>query len=65
MGHPSGPGRHCPLCGRSYVPVDAVVVLPAPRHEVEQTVVPWVADDSPRLEVEAFALLSSLASDSD
>lgn len=65
VGHPSGPGRHCPLCGRDYVPIEAVVVLPAPRYEVEQPVAPWVGDNSPRLEVEAFALLSSLASDSD
>jgi hypothetical protein len=47
------------------VPIEAVVVLPAPRYEVEQPVAPWVGDNSPRLEVEAFALLSSLASDSD
>lgn len=65
VGHPSGPGKHCPLCGRAYVPIESVVVIPAPRQAFDQPVVPWVRDDSPRLEVEAFALLSSLATDGD
>lgn len=46
------------------MPVEAVVHIPAPRQAVEEPVIiTWERDDSPRVEVEAFALLSSLASD--
>lgn len=74
VGHPSGPGRHCPLCGRAYVPVaqvlvqDAYVTMPKPRHALDNDItVPMLelGDDGPRLEVEALAMLSSLASDFD
>jgi hypothetical protein len=53
------------LCGRTYVPVEPSVHVPAPRHALEEPVIiPWARDDGPRVEVEAFALLSSLATDS-
>lgn len=63
VGHPSGPGKHCPLCGRAYVAIQPAVVVPAPRHAREEVVEPWVRDDTPRVAVEAFAMLSSLASE--
>ena len=76
VGHPSGPGRHCPLCGRDYVkltPVDPYVTVPAPRVSLDVDIVrpqpeivrPRAEDDEPRIEVEALAMLSSLASDFD
>ena len=71
VGHPSGPGRHCPLCGRAYVQLEErepSVSLPEPRPAMDNDVVrPAVLedDDSPRLDVEALAMLSSLASDFD
>ena len=81
VGHPSGPGRHCPLCGRAYVPADQVVlpgtvVYPTERVAPVEAFVPVTVeipvpaprvavDDAPRLELEALAMLSSLASDAD
>ncbi|MBW8801367.1 MAG: hypothetical protein JF597_49830 [Streptomyces sp.] len=69
VGHPSGAGRHCPLCGRAYVPLDQVhrpaVALPAPRHaRDDEPAEPYVERD-PEFQVEALALLSSLASEFD
>ena len=68
VGHPSGPGRHCPLCGRDYVRLEAPArhaLVPAPRQSVEIPVVPDTAADllAPKLEV--YAMLASLASDAD
>ena len=45
---------------------DTCVSVPQPRHAFEDTIaLPTLADDSPRLDVEALAMLSSLASDFD
>lgn len=40
-------------------------VLPAPRHAMDDVVVPDIVDNGFRPEVEALAMLSSLASDFD
>jgi hypothetical protein len=60
------------LCGRTYVPLDQVetpmVFVPQPRHayEDEPLVVPYPRDEEVRgIEVEALAMLASLASDFD
>lgn len=72
VGHPSGPGRHCPLCGRAYVPTDEAVsdpyfAMPKPRHALDDHVaMPDLEQvEEGRAEVEALAMLSSLASDFD
>ena len=70
VGHPSGPGRHCPLCGRAYVKLtapDPYFTVPPPRHALENDPVrpQVVVDDGPRVEIEALAMLASLASDFD
>lgn len=71
VGHPSGPGRHCPLCGRAYVKLthaDPYVMLPAQRRAMDDDIVRPLAfevDEGPRIETEALAMLSSLASDFD
>jgi hypothetical protein len=47
---------------------DAYVTMPKPRHALDNDItVPMLelGDDGPRLEVEALAMLSSLASDFD
>jgi hypothetical protein len=64
VGHPSGNGKHCPLCGRAYVrvhePRHALAdLIPQQRAEVASVVLPEV--DEPRPELEAWALLHSLA----
>lgn len=58
VGHPSGSGKHCPLCGRQYVhvPDRPTLTLPSPRSEL---VLPQ--RDDPRPELEAWELLRTLA----
>ncbi|MFN2539766.1 MAG: hypothetical protein ABR549_16665 [Mycobacteriales bacterium] len=67
VGHPSGPGRHCPLCGRDYVPIDQMaqdpyVTVPRPRPALDSEVVRADVQDRNRVHSAALAMLSSLAS---
>jgi hypothetical protein len=67
VGHPSGTGRHCPLCGRQYVTVSEPTSAPRhalveliPAQRVECVPAPEQVDE-PRPELEAWAMLHSLS----